>query len=408
MAVTHETSDIEKKGKATLFHEKVTKDALGLGTKWAALLSSFMFLVVGIVVAVLFPIILNFLLYKFVFIGAIVTDVLDAFPTLWVILGYVLTTLKVLIVIIPAALTVYYLASPTKSISCPKCGSPHRILKSAKRYICGKCESLLLLGKNVAMTPKHSACTYCDMRTPITEDYGDFFCPNCGIKRVSNSTQGDKPTTSCKKCEKSIPVDAIYCLGCDSITRNIFPTRKPLPEYDKFWKIGKDASGHFFYAKAILSSIKEALSASDNEELDKLKFFLTSFEEALMSVEVSMEETQLRPKVYKFLPELDHVYGEVLSFELRLFQSADSEKQYPKRGLQLLVEEPHIIARRRIENTLGSSLEAHGCVGKWDDELITVLTHSDKKYHVVKSYDRLREEVARFDKWELQQAAGAS
>ena len=59
--------------------------------------------------------------------------------------------------------TVVNLVRPTKVVTCPGCGTEHRIYRSVRKYMCTDCRALLLLGKDVGMVPRMSACPYCGL-----------------------------------------------------------------------------------------------------------------------------------------------------------------------------------------------------------------------------------------------------
>lgn len=290
---------------------------------------------------------------------------------------------------------------PTKRVICPQCSTEHKIYRQVQKYMCTNCRALLLLGDNAKLIPQLSPCSYCGRQTAITPDHGRFLCPNCGIIRESDGTNEETPSRPCPECKATLPQRAIYCTSCGNIVIGNFsqPVQGNLSlAYDQDWKIGKDATGHFYYAKALLKGVSDDLrSASD---VEKIQVLMTTLAESLLSVEEAWQAAQLRSSIEALLPEIDAIYATFLEAELRILQALSPKMTSGEVALNVMKLEPHITARRRIETILGDALKSAGSIGRWDEKLVQVEMPSR-----IKDYKKLETETARFMAWKGQQKA---
>ncbi len=329
------------------------------------------------------------------------------FPLMWAVKK--LLALAVIMVIIGGTIgtvggiifTVVAFVSPSKLVTCPICRTEHRIYKSIRKYICASCRVLLLLGNDSRLIPHLSTCPYCELQTAVSDDHGRFLCPNCGIIRQPSGTDIGE-TKTCPECKNIVPKESIYCKFCENILKSNFaqPTEgDPLLAYDEYWKIGKDATGHFYFAKALLKLIQERIDMVEKTKFSlrvaEVQLLLSKLTDSLMSLEEALQEPNLRSSVAAFLPEVDLTYTDLLKSELRGVQSRTT---FPKEALPILVNEPHITARERIENIFADSLESFGSIGKWNGKLVDVEKREDDIL-IIHGYQRLEAEVNRFTEW---------
>lgn len=401
----------DNRERRTLFRKNARKHQVGRN-KGIAVTGSVTFVILGIVAALLGPIVIPFLLVRVPGLAGVYFATAEDSPN--AVIGFWIV-FRALVIAIPVGMVIYYAMKPAKVVSCPKCGSMFRIFKAETKSMCPHCYLLILMGNSAGMAPRISTCAYCGLQTGVTEDHGTFLCSNCGISREPSGNIVIETTVSCPTCAKVVSTEAIYCIGCYNILKNVFSDRKLLTGYDKDWEIGKDARGHFYYAKAIVNSIQQAVNAEGEKEIGDVEFWLTCLATALISMEECLSEPDIRRLDESLLSEVDRTYGDVLDRELRLLQNSDATKEYPKDGLQTLIDEPHLPPRRRVEEMLGESLESVGSIGTWTDKLLDVqiatkesIMHGTQKYRSVKSYDRLLQEADRFAAWRSQAGSQAA
>ena len=320
--------------------------------------------------------------------------------------GYVLCILPIIEIAsavgIPIGLiwTIVNLIRPTKPVTCPVCGTEHRVYKSVRKYMCPNCRALLLLGKDAKLMPQVSTCPYCGAQTAITADHGHFLCPNCGVVREQDGFEGTVGSQNCPQCQQSVPDGVIYCKSCGTVLKSDF-SQPVLPAlvYDQDWKIGKDGIGHFYFVQALLAGIRQKAGARG--DIAAAQTLITDMENALISMEEALQTPDLQPHIEAILSQVDLTYAALLQFELDGIQALDLKKKLAKDALKTIAAEPHIAARRRIEGLLAASLESRGSIGKWDEKLVDV--EQADKYSRVKGYQKLQQEIARFETWREQQ-----
>ena len=299
-----------------------------------------------------------------------------------------------------------------KQVVCPECGTVHEIFKKERLYICPECWTLLHMGKDGEVPILFLNCAYCGHKAAITNDHGEFVCPNCGVTRSSIAKAAEWKTTSCPKCEELVPQEALYCTHCDQIL-------KPLPTYDKDWEVGKDAQGHFHFARMLLAkfSAEEAVLENrfnwDNPRSGKQPWPNTFLEmppmltlaRAQRSLEEALQEPELSPLVGGLLPEIDVLYARLLVLEIKMIQWAEGPDKVAlvvgadhEKGtcLDIFSQGPHILARKRIEKILGAkSLQSIGGIGRWKvQSLIDTKIHTSVKYKDSKPVESLSVELA--------------
>jgi predicted RNA-binding Zn-ribbon protein involved in translation (DUF1610 family) len=279
--------------------------------------------------------------------------------------------------------------------------------------MCPNCRSLLLLGKDAIEKPEFATCPYCGLKTATTKDHGHFICPNCGIIRQPNNFQLTGENSVCSNCKKAVPGQAIYCKFCGQILKTDF-SQPPLPEesklaYDQDWKIGKDAEGHFYFARAILESIRKEVGKADEtgnkaDEIAKYQSsLLLKLKEALISVIEVLQEPKLRSNIEAIIPEIDMTYGFLLENELQNIQALTNQK-LEDGALGIIYMEPHIPPRRMIEAMLADSLISSGSIGQWKEKLVNIERVQDVRHTFsrVKDYENLKHETTRFVAWKEQ------
>jgi ssDNA-binding Zn-finger/Zn-ribbon topoisomerase 1 len=299
--------------------------------------------------------------------------------------------------------TIAALLRSTKTVTCPKCNVEHQIYKNVEKYVCTNCRSLLLMAKDGQTQPRLLACPYCGLQTSVADDYGRFLCPNCGIIRQSDDQTPPSMTSPCPSCHEPVPENAIYCEACGRILISDFskPVQaEPLLAYDRDWEIGKDATGHFHYARALLEATRNETEQA--VDLDKIQSVLRKLKKALISVEEALQESILRPAVEALVPEIDRTYAHLLRVESSLVALQAIDPRGFEGSSYILTDEPHVTARRRMENILGDSLMTSGGIGRWAGNLVEIQTENEVQR--ITNFDRLLQERERFDTWEAQLA----
>lgn len=319
---------------------------------------------------------------------------------LWVFMG-----IAALVAVLGLITIIVSLARSTKTVVCPKCGEEHQIYNSVEKYMCTNCRSLLLMAKDGHSQPRLLACPYCGLQTAVADDCGHFLCPNCGIICKSDNGMLLAQSSPCPNCQTPIPDGAIFCKACERILVSDFskPAQEdPALAYDRDWEIGKDATGHLHYARALLRATRDATSQADS--VDKIQSALRKLEKALISIEEALQEPALRADIELLIPEMDSTYARLLVVGSSLVALEAVDPRGFKGSLSMLTDEPHIAARRRIETVLGDALTTSGGIGTWGGMLVEA--HWDEKPEVwrITDFDDLLQERARFEAWEKQLA----
>jgi ssDNA-binding Zn-finger/Zn-ribbon topoisomerase 1 len=274
--------------------------------------------------------------------------------------------------------------SPTIQVTCPKCGTVHEIFKKERLYMCTDCGTLLNMGKDVDSPIEFVTCPYCDHQAAVSRDHGPLQCYNCGITHSPTTTVHEWETTKCPSCEELVPIEAFYCKHCGHLL-------KPLPSYEMDWKVGKDAHGHFHFARMLLATFpaKEAALAArlSSDELqsgqrpwtaalDEMRVLLESLGEVQKSLEEALQEPELRAPVEGLMPEIDFLYARLLALELKAIVWAKGPenqalrvKTYGPSYFEIFERGgPQIRARKRLELIPGlESLQSAGSISPWDD-----------------------------------------
>ncbi len=314
-----------------------------------------------------------------------------------------------------------------KQVVCPKCSTKHEIFKKEHLYMCTDCWTLLHMGKDGEVPIRFLNCVYCGNQAAVTSDHGSFVCPNCGVMRSSTAKAAEWKTTPCPNCEEIVPQEALYCIHCEQIL-------KPLPTYDKDWELGKDAQGHFHFARMLLTTFPaseaalEARFRTDNTRSGKQQWPETFRKmppmlilgRAQRSLEEALQEPELRQSVEGLLPEIDILYGRLLVLEIKMIRWAEGpdkvalvlEADYKKgTSIDIFSQGPHILARKRIEKIITvKSLKSIGSIGRWkvqsliDTKLGSSQRLEDRKiveYTTVElaGYAGLISEAKRFAEW---------
>lgn len=318
----------------------------------------------------------------------------------------------------------------TKQVSCPKCGKVHEIFKKERLYMCTDCGTLLYMGKDVESPIEFFTCPYCEHQAAVSHDHGSFQCYNCGIKRSPSTAAVEWESTKCSSCEEFIPQEALFCKSCGQIL-------KPLPSYDMNWKVGKDAHGHFHFARMLLTTFpaKEAslaLTVSNEnipsaqrkwgEALDEMQGLLETLGEVQRSLEEALKEPELRAKVKNLLPEIDFLYARLLALEVKLFVWAEGPENQKLRlksygsPFDTFEKGPQIHARKRLEQILGvKSLVSAGSIGPWKGgSLLSAMSDGGDYTDPTKpsittliGYSSLQAEAKRFAEWAKQSGRSA-
>jgi hypothetical protein len=311
-----------------------------------------------------------------------------------------------------------------KQVTCPKCGTVHEIFRNERLYVCTDCWTLLHMGEDGEAPIRFLICAYCGNRAAVADDHGAFVCPNCGVTRSSSNKAVDWKFTPCLNCQEVVPQEALYCVHCGQVLN-------PLPTYDKDWEIGKDAHGHFQFARMLLATFPTSEAAletrfrTDNPRSGKHQWPDTFREmppmqtlgRAQRSLEEALREPELRPLVGGLLPEIDVLYARLLVLEIKMILWAEGPDNLPlvvradhDKGtcLDIFHKGPHILARKRIEHILGpESLQAIGSIGPWRDQsLVNTRMRFAKDYkgetassEELSSYTGLITEAKRFAEW---------
>lgn len=321
----------------------------------------------------------------------------------------------------------------TKQVTCPKCSKVHEIFKKERLSMCTDCGTLLGMGKDVESPIEFVTCQYCENQAAVSHDHGTFLCYNCGITRPPTTIAVEWETTKCSSCEEIVPLEALYCKHCGQIL-------KPLPSYDMNWRIGKDAQGHFHFARMLLATFpaKEALLAaklsSDDLQseqrkwgaaLNEMRVLLKSLGEVQRSLEEALQVPELRAPVERLLPEIDFLYARLLVLELKTFVWAEGPENQTLRvkdygGLYFNTFDTgnQIHTRKRLEQILGlESLQSAGSIGPWDDGgLVSAISERGEAEIIdptkpsittLLGYAGLQVEAMRFAEWAKQSGRSA-
>lgn len=305
---------------------------------------------------------------------------------------------------------------PIKTVICPRCRTQHAIYRSEKKYMCPQCGTLLLMGKTETAAPQLSACPYCGLETAATADHGPFLCPDCGIVRHADAGEPWQPASQCPQCHAALPAGAIFCKACDAVLVTDFtqlPAGQPDLTYDKDWQIGKSPHGHLMFARALKAGIVAERGKVDPRQpyLEQLKK-IQSLLEQLGEVMVHTEEALLAPDsagaATGFLLELDRAYAGLLEWEAiaigRLMANPERQRHgFEGTALTYIEAEPHMSARRRLEELLGERLAQIGSIGRWEEKLVQV--QREEKVSQITDFRKLLNEANRFQIWSQQHAA---
>lgn len=313
-----------------------------------------------------------------------------------------------------------------KKVTCPKCNTVHEIFKKERLYLCTECWTLLRMGADTEAPFRFINCEYCGHQAAVTDDHGEFTCPNCGIRRSLTGAVVDRKTIPCPNCEESVPQKAVYCIHCEQILRT-------LTKYSKDWEIGKDGHGHIHFARMLLTTFPAKAAELDRRfrednprtgkqpwpnTFDEMPPMLT-LGKALRSLEEALQDPKLRSTVEGLLPEIDLLYAKLLVLELKMILWAEGPDNVPlavriednRSPLDVFEDGPHIQARKRIEKILGpKSLQSSGSIGPWKDQSLTSRrSESFKNYlgemqfsDILSSYSGLVSEALRFAEWAKQ------
>jgi len=291
---------------------------------------------------------------------------------------------------------------PTKVVICPTCGTEHRLYQSVRKYMCTCCRSLLLFGTDPTLQPALKECSFCKRQIAVSPDHGRFLCPNCGSMRQANAYGFQPEVVECSKCGASVPKSALYCVPCGAILKSDLDqpvVGDTLLKYDYDWKTGKDATGHLHYVRVLLKHV--ANKAQGKVDLKAAQALITRIEEALLSLGEAWQEPKLRPRIAEIVPQLDNTYAAVLDCELACLRELKKGATLSKEELVVISSEPHIAARREVERIMDAVLTSSGGIGKWTGELVKVRTAGATS--VIRDYEDLENEAARFQKWKSDQ-----
>ena len=256
----------------------------------------------------------------------------------------------------------------------------------------------MLLGEDREEMPQMATCLYCDLQTGVTSNHGQFICPNCGLVRESVSSDITLISQPCRFCGQVIPDGSIYCKYCGSVFKTDFTQplhNNPDFAYDQDWKAGKDAAGHFYFAKAILKGI--GVKTASIKTLTHVQARLSSLADALKSLEEAWLDSSLHSDIRTLLPEIDRTYGALLERELALIKTIPASTTFSKGSLDTIAKEPQITARRRLETRLGDAVDSSGSIGRWDEKLVII--EVKEKTCGLKNYEKLTGESRRFQEW---------
>jgi len=306
----------------------------------------------------------------------------------------------------------------TKEVTCPNCQTKHAIFRKEHHYMCTECGTLLNMGTETEPSIEWIDCAYCGHQAAVSKDYGAYTCHNCGVKHRDADLGVRDWTAKCPNCQEVIPNEALYCINCEYIL-------KPLPSYDMDWKIGKDAYGHYHFARMLLAAfprkevdlaakmVKPASQSPWSEILSEVRTLLETLGELLRSLEVALQESELHTSVQKLSPWVDFLYARLLVLELSVFEWAQGpEKSKLKirsygNFFETFEKGPHIRARKRFENILGlETIRSAGGIGAWDDGMLVVsISETDATdptkpttFELV-GYSSLEDEALRFAQW---------
>jgi hypothetical protein len=183
------------------------------------------------------------------------------------------------------------------------------------------------------------------------------------------------------------PSAALYCVACGILHKPFIPGDKNKSPFDAVWEAGKDARGHYHFARILLSRVGILSSSPRLPELSKA---LSILAQAQVSMEESAQDPQCRSLIADLIPDLENTYAGLLAAILRNVQAAKSDTGYPVKELLELQALPHLTPHRRLEALFPQAR-------LWNDNLMTIeiAERMNGKCKVVKDFKPLQTEVMR-------------
>ena len=328
--------------------------------------------------------------------------------------------------------TVRSIIRPTRRVTCWKCNYGQDIFADIRKYVCTECGNLTLLGNDKVLAPQLSDCPYCGLRTAVTSDYGIFVCSNCGVSRDSEKVVAPQLERPCPRCGNRLPNEAFFCSSCNQTILAGFHRRVDFAFLESLylrlgndlrymrwgqtepWDAGRDASGHLIYARAILDSIESVLPKA--EKINILGRCLLALANALVALEDALLDSPHNSMLPGVLHRVDEIYSGVLAAELRLLDlevdvssrldvGSPPKPKYPLVDLRVLIDEPHITARKRIEDRISKLDGYSGGPGSWQERLLKVTVVDEGKAGIIEDFSKVRDEAQRFTNWRLHHRA---
>jgi hypothetical protein len=332
---------------------------------------------------------------------------------------YLVLIVGALFTVIGLIATIVALVRPTKRVRCPSCKAAHTIFRAVREYICPSCCELLRVGESSYCEPASVTCSYCSHKTAVSRDHGSFPCSDCGIFLTPEGRFSSSAVDSCPECNAQVPQGALFCIECDALFERqyLYPAKEDdRGAHDEDWVAGKDARGHFQYARALLKQVEKETPCPPTVEHPESP--LITLKKALLSLGEAAADSTLKAQCVVVLPEVDEVYASVLRWELdatdALFEANNEPDQvYDPAAARVLVSEiikvwePHLAAREQLETILSDELEASGSIGTWsrglieygEQEVSRYSVYMKEKVKVPQKNDKLREEFQRFSGW---------
>lgn len=290
---------------------------------------------------------------------------------------------------------------PSKKITCPRCKRVHQVLRSVNRYMCTECGTLLLVGRESDEAPKFTNCSYCGLATAATPSHGVFLCSKCGIPRTARGPETSR-MFSCPRCRRSLPIEILYCVHCGQVFQSnladITRGEKRL-SYDMYWRVGKDAMGHFVYAQILFDRIRRI--AGSAKSLEKIQQLVLDLRDGLLSFDMAIREPAMRQRALRALHTMDSAYASSLKAELAWAKSPAGAQSMRAESVETLKREPHIQVRRDVERQLSEIRNRRISVGAWSQGLIVFKETGtpSRQYFRIAHFEGLRAEASRVAAW---------
>jgi hypothetical protein len=333
--------------RKTLFRERAEQHQATQQRTKAAIREMGVFLVV---IGILATLIFLFLPYLVLLLAPVNPGLVAVFITTVQAAPVVLRLLQVLGLTVAGfgvAKLVQARRAQVRSLKCPKCSLPFEVVVKTRKAMCPSCGALAILGPSTNDNLQLVECPYCHLSTAASPDAETFRCSNCGLSRPGASQKATLDEYApCPSCKAQVPKGAIVCVQCGNAAEDAYAKGKFLPGYDMDWLIGKDGTGHGWFAGSLLKTIHA--SASTASRLDEIGPLFADLETSMMSVEQAGVEGHDEASMARLTAYLTNVYRDLLRKELSVIEEQPNDA-YDKESIAPVVKQPYLKAVERLK-----------------------------------------------------------